>query len=651
MRIKSVRIKNYRAIKDLELQFDKHTALIGPNGAGKSTVLHALNLFYAPGNPNPSSEDFFNKDTQQEIDISITFTGFTNQDRELFDSRITENGDMLVSRVFSSGAGRNNGKYYGVTLLNPDFAEIRNQDGARAKIAAYGEFRQRQGYEDLPAARSGQAVDDALAGWERDHRDRCQLGRDDGQFFGFTNVASGKLHAATRFVYVPAVRDASDDALESRGSAITQLLDLVVRSAISAKPELQAFQAEIQQRYQELTDPANLAELGGLATRLSETLRTFYDQCAVQLNWRQADPLSIPLPAADMRLVDGGYDTTVDRTGNGLQRALILTLLQHLAITTNAAPAAEGEGERAPPQVPGLVLAIEEPELYQHPTKQRHFANVLNRLSTGQIRGVADNTQVLICTHSNFFVSISQFDGIRIMRKQPAVAPEPMIAHCSVTTLDSVAGTLAVANGLDRAAFNAETLRPRLHIMDKGLNEGFFSASVVLVEGASDKAALAAAARLSGRNFEESEISLIAADGKTNMDRPYAIFTAFNIPVYAMWDNDQGGDQPAVVTNRALQRLAGVGAAAIEDYPERVEPNYACFTRNLEVTLKREIGEDLFDRLLDAAVARYAIRRRRDAQKIPAVMEEILSAAAQQGHQSATLGRIVDAIFAVRAAH
>lgn len=648
MRIKSVRIRNYRSVKDLELHFDRHTALIGPNGAGKSTVLHALNLFYAHGNPNPSPEDFFNKDTQQEIDISITFAGFTDQDRELFESRITEHGDMLVSRVFSSGGGRNNGKYYGVTLLNPEFAEVRNQASARDKISAYGEFRQREGYTDLPAARSGQAVDEALAAWERNHRDRCQLGRDDGQFFGFTNVASGKLHAATRFVYVPAVRDASDDALESRGSAITQLLDLVVRSAISAKPELQAFQAEIQQRYQELTDPANLAELGELATRLSETLRTFYDQCAVQLNWRPADPLSIPLPAADMRLVDGGYDTTVDRTGNGLQRALILTLLQHLAITVNALPAADGE-EEAPHSVPGLVLAIEEPELYQHPTKQRHFANVLNRLSTGQIRGVADNTQVIICTHSNYFVSISQFESIRIMHKLAAVAPEPMTAHCSVTTLDSVAGTLAVAHGLDRAAFTAESLRPRLHIMDKGLNEGFFSPFVVLVEGASDKAALVAAARLSRRDFEESEISLISADGKTNMDRPHAIFSAFNIPVYAMWDNDQGSNDPAVAANRALQRLSGVAAANIQDYPERVEANYACFAQNLEATLKREIGENLFNQLIDAAVARLTLRGRKDAQKIPAVMDEILGGAAQQGHRSATLARIVDAIFNVRA--
>lgn len=46
-------------------------------------------------------------------------------------------------------------------------------------------------------------------------------------------------------------------------------------------------------------------------------------------------------------------------------------------------PGEVGQGSEENTAEPDLILAIEEPELYQHPTKQRHFARVLDALSSG----------------------------------------------------------------------------------------------------------------------------------------------------------------------------------------------------------------------------------------------------------------------------
>ena len=46
MKIQSVRIRNFRALKDVSITFDSVTTFIGPNGAGKSTVLRALDWFF-----------------------------------------------------------------------------------------------------------------------------------------------------------------------------------------------------------------------------------------------------------------------------------------------------------------------------------------------------------------------------------------------------------------------------------------------------------------------------------------------------------------------------------------------------------------------------------------------------------------------------
>lgn len=49
MRIKSVKIKNFRALRDTEIEFDSVTTFIGPNGVGKSTILRALDWFFSRG--------------------------------------------------------------------------------------------------------------------------------------------------------------------------------------------------------------------------------------------------------------------------------------------------------------------------------------------------------------------------------------------------------------------------------------------------------------------------------------------------------------------------------------------------------------------------------------------------------------------------
>jgi len=80
MKIKSLRIKNFRSFADVTIPFNDYTCLVGPNGVGKSTVLYALNVFFREtANSSTdltqlSAEDFHQKDTADPIEITITFT-------------------------------------------------------------------------------------------------------------------------------------------------------------------------------------------------------------------------------------------------------------------------------------------------------------------------------------------------------------------------------------------------------------------------------------------------------------------------------------------------------------------------------------------------------------------------------------------------
>jgi putative ATP-dependent endonuclease of the OLD family len=443
-------------------------------------------------------------------------------------------------------------------------------------------------------------------------------------------------------------------------------MDLIVRSALHSHREIKELQDETARRLKALTNPSALPQLADLATDLTGTLRSFYGNTAVALDWQEGDIFSLPLPRAILEVNDDGFQTSVDRCGHGLQRAMILTLLQHLAkasllsnndATNNDADSTDAGVTETPPVkehqqiVPSMILAIEEPELYQHPTKGRHMARVLWDLAHGRLPGVVQSTQVLFATHSPYFVQMERFDDIRLVRRSRANPHEPRETLIRAVALGEIAKKLEVANQYPSGTFLPETLRPRLHIINSMVAEGFFCDVAVLVEGPSDGPALEAAAGLKGINLAAEGIAVLCVDGKSKLDKPTTILSAFGIPTFTMWDCDEkNGTVTAdhAKQNRALQRLVELEESEITDAVSRIGVNFACHRINLEETLKSEIGHDVFRRHLDTAKNRFGISRDNEAEKTPAVMREVLRLAADESFISQTMGRIVDAILALK---
>jgi predicted ATP-dependent endonuclease of OLD family len=113
MIIKKIRVQNFRSIKDATLECDLITILIGPNGGGKSAFLHALSIFYNP-NADYSEEDFYNRETENPITITVTFGDLTEEEKRLFASYL-EQGDLLtVIKECHYPRDKGSQKYYGM---------------------------------------------------------------------------------------------------------------------------------------------------------------------------------------------------------------------------------------------------------------------------------------------------------------------------------------------------------------------------------------------------------------------------------------------------------------------------------------------------------------------------------------------------------
>lgn len=631
---------------DETLVCENLTALVGANGSGKSSFLRALELFYNPS-PRIEIEDFYNANTSEEIIISVTFTQLSNEAKTLF-AKYIQNDELTVERVFQLKDGKMISSYHGSTLQNEDFNSIREalniKDRGKSAKEAYEALRTKTEYKSLPSYTNLNisTLISALQEWEEKNPDLCTRQRDDGQFFGFKSVAHGYLGRFTRLLFIPAIRDASGDAFEGKGSVLTDLMDLVVRSVIANKEALKQLKEKTQREYEDIMNPENLIELSSLAEQLTKTLKTFVSDSVINLKWLPLEEINFPMPKADVKLIEDGYSTTVTRTGHGLQRAFILTMLQHLSL----AQIVSNDEDSGISSLPNFVLVIEEPELYQHPSRQRHFAQILLQLSNGKIPGVAEKTQVIYGTHSPLFVDIDRIEQVRLLRKGENGIGNPKITKVISTTLDSIAKIIWIADGQTGPQYTGQSLLPRLQaIMTPWMNEGFFADVVVLVEGEDDRAAILGYAKAKGYNFESNGIAVIPCGGKNNLDRPITIFRELGIPVYAIWDGDYENKDAKPEDNHRLLRLMNDN---VVDWPNVVKDDYSCFKVDLECTICEEIGKEVFEELLFACQCTYCINKRKHAIKNPQIISDIIKEASNRGCTSKTLDKIIEKILMLK---
>jgi|SRR5208283_2237442 len=669
MIIESIHVKNFRSIFDEEISCESLTALVGANGSGKSSFLYALRLFYSKI-PKIDFEDFYNRNVDEEISITITYRDLSQEAKKRFVSYL-ENEKLTVERAFAYRTdGKNTGMFYGAILQNKDFIEIKTAifgagDRGRTAQIIYDKLKQNLKYQPLPDwGRKLQDNYDNLVKWELDHPGECIRIRDDGHFFSISESAPGYLGDFTQFLFIPAVKEANDDAYESKNSVLTKLMDFVVRSVLEERKELKKLRETTQTNYEKVMNPEKISELNDLSDQLTKTLNEYVPDAKIDLTWLPLGEIIIPLPEAEVKLSEDGYSSTVDRTGHGLQRVFILTILQHLSvIQTKIAQLKQDslyiDGSKKENHIhplPDLILAIEEPELFQHPNRQRHFAKVLLQLAEGTLPGVAEKTQIIYCTHSPLFVGIDRINEIRLLKKVNN-SKLPKITKVVCTNLKKIADKMCIIYEVGEGHFTENNILPRLKsIMTPWMNEGFFADVVVLVEGEDDRAAILGVANSKSIDFESKGFAIIPCGGKTNIDRPYLIFTELGISVYILWDGDSGlgetegncvscgrplDKKPNPEENKRLLRLIG---SDIVDWPKFINKKGACFERDLETTLKEELGLELYESLILKYQIEFSIPEKKNAQKNPVVLTNVIKSAREQGKSSASLELIIQNI-------
>lgn len=578
MKIESVQIKNFRTLKDVTIPFHSVTTFIGPNGAGKSTVLHALD-WYFNGKPAALTQDDCSFGaTDEGIEVGVTFTDLTPKDREAL-------GKYAPNDVSSFTAWKRRSPN-GLEVLSanaksfPDFNAIKAASGATAKKNEYAALRERRPDLDLPAAGTGTAVEKAMVAWESAHTNLLVDAPDELQtnFFGFNS--GGKMSGLFNFVLVTADLRASEESIDGKSSIIGRILERSV-DRTAADEAIEEIVAESRAKQQKVYEEKFTEKLDALTKQLNDVVKSYSPGRAVKVSPAVVD-LKAPRTTFNVAVLDGENQTAVERQGHGFQRTLLISALQLLA--QSGAASAEGV----------ICLAIEEPELFQHPIQAQTFAKVLRALA----EDAGKRIQVTYATHSPYFLEARNFHQVRRLTRSSDDAPVVTV-H-----LATVAGVKARLQGV----MKANTVDRQLDgIVTNQLAVALFANRALVVEGTTECAVFYGIGdKMSPGALEAAGISIVPVGSKTSVPLAHAILMEIGIPVYALFDADGGfaarakdngkaADKIAeerkshVVANRAALRYFGLPE---EDFPSAVvADNVAIFEDNLEAFLSQSWPE------------------------------------------------------------
>lgn len=512
MKIQSVRIRNFRTLKDVTIPFDSVTTFIGPNGAGKSSVLRALD-WYFNGKPNSLTEkDCSFAAIDEDIEVQVTFADLTERDRNELGKYAPAGVTTFTAwkRRTPDGAESLSANSKNYAPFNP----IRANVPAADKKIAYNNLRTLDASLSLPTWASVDAANQAMATWEAGHTDQLVEAPESLQtnFFGFNS--GGKMSGLFDFVLVTADLRASEESVDGKSSIIGRILERSIDRA-AADEEIAKIVEESRAKQQQVYEEKFKEQLDAITTQLNEVVTSYAPGRAVTVSPANVE-LKAPRTTFDVAVLDGTTETSVERQGHGFQRTLLISALQLLA--QSGAASADGV----------ICLAIEEPELFQHPIQAQAFAKVLRSLADDAGKRI----QVTYATHSPYFLEARHFDQVRRLTRSSDETPVVTVHFATVEEVKTMLDGTVDAGQIERQLDGVVTNR---------LAVTLFAARALLVEGDTEVAVFYGIGDRNAVGLLESQgLSIVSAGGKGGIPLAHAILTCLGIPTYVLFDGDSG---------------------------------------------------------------------------------------------------------------
>jgi len=329
MNVSKIKVKNFRSIKDAEITPDSFSIFVGQNNHGKTNLFEAIEWFFAgPKKGENIDEIRFGRTGSDEVSVEIEFAGAKVGAERM---KNPSNKTKMVEVLGESD-----------TIL----VKRSSIDSKKRLIFIKGSW-----LEKPPT--------------------------------GFDNALNDFL---PKFEYVDTKKYFEDVAKFTKTSPVGIMLSGVLTTILEKSPQYQKFHQQFEETFGGETSDVKI-ELDKLSDKVKVYLEKQFPDCT-KVAFDVAPPIFDDLLKNFDTTINDGIETKAAEKGDGMQRALMLAILQAYA---DFRKENEDFGK-------SFLFFIDEAELHLHPTAQRKLKNVLLDLAKG-------GDQVFINTHSSVLVA------------------------------------------------------------------------------------------------------------------------------------------------------------------------------------------------------------------------------------------------------
>ena len=395
MKIKRVKIRNFRSIKEAKFNLLPYMVFVGKNNSGKSNLMIALDAFFSA---SVNMQDFRKEDGKHVKTLSITvlFHQLNKDEKILYEDKLINEGEdnehlimRLKAKLRDSGKIDTNYKYLTETI-DPDSEEYKNTYGFLFANDAYRSVSKIMEHPQIP-----QDFKDSVENFCEEKGSKRLAKKEYNQIrrkfvkdileknpsLKKKVLRDIKIHSRNNkdmlgnFFFIPAVQDIEDETrYTTRGKKnLNQLMDYVL-DQMQDMEERSKKEQDIQQTLKELYQlDEKTSEINKLRDLLNEHLATFdgsklsFDTKLPNLSKIIRDCLKI--------YIDDGIKTEVQYKGHGLQRYFMVVLFRAWSEKLMSQESKKDSVNTS------TFFSIEEPELFLHPQYQRMMGLYLQNIA------------------------------------------------------------------------------------------------------------------------------------------------------------------------------------------------------------------------------------------------------------------------------
>lgn len=328
MKINRIKIENFRSIKETEFATTDFNIFVGQNNCGKTNFFEAIEFFFnGLGRSVNIDELRFKRNTQNEILVEVEFIG-------------AQHGVSQMQNATNKTKIEN-------ALNGSDVVVFKRTSATPAKRKMIV-----NGNEVQPGTGFDAALNDFLP----------------------------------KFEYISTKQYYDSVAKYSKTTPIGIMLSGVLSTILQSNQQYQEFQSKFAELFED--DNSQIKEeFEAIGNKVKMHLEKQFPD-TTKVKFEVSAPVFDDLLKNFSTSIDDGVETSAEEKGDGMQRALMLAIIQAYA---DFRKQNDDIGK-------SFLFFIDEAELHLHPTAQRNLKNVLHTLSQ-------DTDQVFINTHSSVFVA------------------------------------------------------------------------------------------------------------------------------------------------------------------------------------------------------------------------------------------------------